>query len=74
MRSRALDAIEHMLVDQAFRRALVRLSSSAAEAAVPVMQWRQNGEGDFSGGSSGTLPRLLQMALDEPTLDTSKHS
>ena len=57
-----------MLVDQAFRRALVQLSSSAAEAGVPIMQRRLDG-GDGSG--EGTLPRLLQMALDEPALDTS---
>ena len=57
-----------MLLDQAFRRALVQLSSSAAEAGVPIMQRRLDG-GDGSG--EGTLPRLLQMALDEPALDTS---
>ncbi len=58
-----------MLVDQAFRRALVRLSSSASNAGVPLMQWRREADG---AGGKGTLPRLLQMALDEPALDTSR--
>ena len=69
MRSRALEAAEQTVVDQAFRRALVQLSSSAAEAGVPLMQWRVAGRG---GGDEGTLPRLLQMALNEPALDTSE--
>ncbi len=69
VKSRAPEAAEHMLVDQAYRRALVRLSSSAAEAGIPVMQWRQDG----GGGDEKALPRLLHMALHEPTLDTSEH-
>ena len=68
-RSTALEPVEQTLVEHAFRRAIVNVSSSAAEAGVPVMRWRREG---VDSDGNGALPRLLQLALEVPALDSSE--
>ena len=60
-----------MRLDQALRRAVIKLSTSAAEAGVPIMRWRQQ----ENTSADGALPRLLQMllaVLNEAALESSE--
>ena len=68
LKTRPLEPADKSRVDQALRRAIVKLSTSAADAGVPIMRWRQDG----ASSADGALPGLLQMLLAvwaEPALE-----